>query len=668
MDLEDLFGPDGPLARTLPGYAPRAGQAAMAREVAAALATRETLLIEAGTGTGKTYAYLVPALLSGRRVIVSTGTRALQDQLYHRDLPSICAALGRTVRVALLKGRGNYLCRHRLELATQQAWSRGVRSEVANVLPLVETWATTTRRGDVAELAAVGEQDPVWPWVTSTRDNCLGAECPRFDTCCVLDARREAQAADIVVVNHHLLLADLVLKEEGFGELLPGADAIVVDEAHQLPEIASQFLGFGVSTRQIAALMRDVAGELLLGQQMAGDVDGAIGAIEATLPALEGTISPGARLDHAQWPDRLLELGAGLAAQTDELAGKLALLAEDATSGVPRLIARLQEVATRVRSLVADDAPGGVRWAEAGTRHLSMHYAPVDVAGELGGLIGAQSCAWVLTSATLAVGDDFSHYRRRAGLAHARSVRLESPFDFRHQALLYLPAGLGDPSDEGHSREVIAAVWPVLEASGGRAFLLFTSHRGLREGALELRRRLNDEAAVPVLVQGEAPRDQLLRRFRDAGNAVLLGTSSFWEGVDVKGDALCVVIIDKLPFAVPDEPLLKARLDAIRARGGNPFFDEQVPQAVIALKQGVGRLIRDERDFGVVVLCDRRLLTRGYGRAFLDSLPPMPRTRSLEQVIAFLGERLRPPTPAGTPRAGLSPPNVTVEAVLAGQS
>ena len=640
MDIEDVFGPDGPLARALPGYAPRPGQAAMAREVATALAERDTVIIEAGTGTGKTYAYLVPALLSGRRVIVSTGTRALQDQLYHRDLPSICAALGRPASVALLKGRANYLCRHRLTLATQQAWSRGLRSEVARLLPRVESWSERTRRGDIGELAGIGENDPIWPWVTSTRENCLGATCPRVEECCVLDARREAQAADIVIVNHHLLMADLVLKEEGFGELLPGADAIVVDEAHQLPEIAAQFLGFSVGTRQMSALIRDVAGELLLAQQMGRGVDTAIAAVEARLASLAGVVPSGTRLEHAQWPDRLIEDITGLAACTDELGAALSPLSGDGGSTITRLRERTGECAARLRQLAADETPGAVRWAESGPRHVGLHYAPVDVARELGTLLAAQSCAWVLTSATLAVGEDFSHYRRRAGVARARALRFESPFDFREQALIYLPEGLGDPGGNGYPREVIQAVMPVIEASGGRAFLLFTSHRGLREGALEIRRRLGSDPPMPVLVQGEAARDQLLRRFREAGNAVLLGTASFWEGVDVRGDALCVVVIDKLPFAVPDDPMLKARLEAIREQGGNPFFDEQVPQAVIALKQGVGRLIRDEQDFGVVVLCDPRLTRRGYGRAFLDSLPPMSRTRSLEEVRRFLRERL----------------------------
>lgn len=615
----------------------------MARHVASALEEQRTLIIEAGTGTGKTFAYLVPALVSGRRVIVSTGTRALQDQLYHRDLPAVCGALGRPVRVALLKGRANYLCRHRLDLAEQQAYARGVRREIASALPKVRAWAHQTRCGDIAELPGLGEQDPVWSWVTSTRENCLGLDCPLYETCFVLAARREAQAADTVVVNHHLLMADLVLKEEGFGDLLPGADAVVIDEAHQLPDIAAQFLGYSVSTRQLSALVKDVSGELLLGHQMGIGIDSALSGLEMQVAAVIAAAGGrDARLEHSQWPEPLVEALDGLSMRAAQLAEALEPLSDEGTGAYARLCQRLVEQATRLGALTHGEATGGVRWVESSTRSVSCHYAPVDVATPLAALMQAQAGTWILTSATLAVGDDFSHFKRRSGLAQAEAVRFESPFDFASQAVLYLPEGLGDPGLAGHARAVIGAALPVLDASGGRAFLLFTSHRALREGAEALRRSWGEAPPVPVLVQGDGSRDQLLRRFREAGNAVLLGTGSFWEGVDVKGPALSVVVIDKLPFAVPDDPMLKARLDAIRERGGNPFFEEQVPQAVIALKQGVGRLIRDAGDSGVVMLCDNRLLSRGYGRSFLASLPPMRRTRELDVVCRFLRERLAP--------------------------
>jgi ATP-dependent DNA helicase DinG len=359
--------------------------------------------------------------------------------------------------------------------------------------------------------------------------------------------------------------------------------------------------------------------------------------VAAVIAATAGVES---RLEHAQWPERLIESLNGLAARSEELADALAPMAGEGQGAFARLRERLEESTARLRALTAEEVEGGVRWAETSARSVSCHFAPVDVAAQLAALLEAQSCAWVLTSATLAVGEDFSHYKRRSGLSRARTVRFESPFDFANQALLYLPKGLGDPGAPGHTRAVVQAALPVLEASGGRAFLLFTSHRALREAAEELRVEWGNEPPVPVLVQGEGSRDQLLRRFREAGNAVLLGTGSFWEGVDVKGAALSVVIIDKLPFAAPDDPLLKARLDAIREQGGNPFFDEQVPQAVIALKQGVGRLIRDQGDFGVVMICDTRLVTKGYGRAFIQSLPPMKRTRELDEVQRFLRERL----------------------------
>jgi ATP-dependent DNA helicase DinG len=641
QDWDEIFGPEGPLARTVPGFTTRPEQIAMAQEVARALHVSGRLIVEAGTGTGKTFAYLVPVLLSGKRVIVSTGTRTLQDQLFRRDLPTVANAMGRPVRVALLKGRANYLCLHRLELAEQQAVSRGLRREVAMALPHVREWARITRQGDIAELARFSESEPVWPWVTSTRDNCLGPECPVFDRCHVMKARREAQAADVVVVNHHLLMADLVLKEEGFGDLLPGADAIVIDEAHQLPEVATSFLGFAISGRQLQALARDLAVELVASAAQTDVANTFAQTLDRRVVDLEDALgSAQERVESAKWTGSIVESLESLQFSLADLGKALATSDQPGLASVRR---RAIELQARLGLLLehGDEAEtASVRWAQV-TRHgVSFHYVPVDVAEQLGELIRGHSNAWICTSATLAVGDDFEHFTRRIGIEEPTTVRFGSPFDFEKQSLLYLPPGLDAPASSRHTRQVVEAALPVLEASGGRAFLLFTSHRALREAAEILLQRLGPKPPYPVLVQGDAPREVLLNRFRDYGNAVLLGTSSFWEGVDVKGAALSVVVIDKLPFAVPDDPVLKARLTAIERRGGNSFFEEQVPQAVIALKQGVGRLIRDADDFGVIMLCDQRLKSKPYGRIFLRSLPPMPLTSKLEAVTDFLRSRL----------------------------
>jgi ATP-dependent DNA helicase DinG len=644
-DIAEILSSSGPLAESIAGFTERREQIAMAELVADALLTRSHLVVEAGTGTGKTFAYLVPALLSNRRVILSTGTRALQDQLFHRDLPAVGAALGRPVRVALLKGRANYLCLHRLGLAEQQAYARGLGRDLARAVGQVREWAQITRAGDVAELAALAEQDPVWPWVTSTRENCLGTDCVEFARCHVAAARRNAQAADVVVVNHHLLMADLVLKEEGFADLLPGADAVIVDEAHQLPEVATQFLGVSVGARQLSVLGRDLAAELVA----APLIDQSVLVLGQTLErqvadAVDAMGRRNERLAFDDWPADFVDQLDDIEALLHRVANVLEEPARDAP-GLAAVRRRAQDLGARLERLLAkspDAATGdaGVRWAQPTGRAFTLHYAPVDVAGEFAALIAARPCAWICTSATLAVGEDFGHFTGRLGLRDARTERFDSPFDFASQSLLYLPRGLDPPSSPRHTGQVVDAVVPVLEASGGRAFLLFTSHRALQEAARRLVALWRDQPPYPLLVQGEAPREILIARFREAGNAVLLGTGSFWEGIDVKGDALVVVVVDKLPFAVPDDPVLKARLDAITRRGGNAFFEEQVPQAVIALKQGVGRLIRDRGDFGVVVLCDSRVVTRPYGRIFLDSLPPMPVTRDLDHARSFLASRL----------------------------
>lgn len=625
----------------------------MARAVGAALARGEPLLVEAGTGIGKTFAYLVPALLSGQSIIISTGTRTLQDQLYRRDLPLLARALGMPVRVALLKGRANYLCRQRLEIATQQrALGFGERGAV-RLLAQVARWAALTRSGDLAELTQLPEHSALWPQITSTRENCLGQECPQFARCHVIEARRQAQAAQIIVVNHHLLLADLALKEEGFGELLPGADALILDEAHQIPDIAAQFFGQSFSSRQLELLGRDVGLELKTAGVRAPHIEHALAALEGEALRLRGALPRGPRHEWPALPEAFLEQQAVLERALRALAGELESLG--AGAGTASCARRAALLADTLTALEAQPEEAGLRWVDSTASSFTLHFTPFEIADRLRELIHARPAAWIFTSATLAVGDDFAHFAARVGLPEARSLKIDSPFDYRSQARIHLPPGMPDPQDRAYASCFVAACAPLIEASGGRAFLLFTSHRGLQEGVAALQARF-PSPPFPVLVQGQAPREALLKEFRTLGNAVLLGTGSFWEGVDVKGEALAIVAIDKLPFAPPDDPLLRARLEGIRRRGGNPFFEYQLPQAVLALKQGVGRLIRDFDDFGVIVLGDPRLRTRSYGRLFLEALPPCPIVTEAEQGARFLRERLAA-VPAG--RAGVGAATAT---------
>src|SRR5271167_989965 len=637
-DYRELFGADGPLARALPGYAYRPEQAAMATAVGLALARLEPLIVEAGTGTGKTFAYLVPALLSGRSVIISTGTRTLQDQLFRRDVPLLAKALGSPVKIALLKGRANYLCRHRLELAAQQNSLLRNERAAAGVLARVSRWAATTKSGDLSELTDLPEQSAVWPSITSTRENCLGQECPQFSRCHVFDARRNAQAADIVIVNHHLLLADLGLKEEGFGDLLPGAEAVILDEAHQVPDIAAQFFGVTWSVRKAQLLLRDVTAELSAAAIRAPSIIEAVLNAEAQLEGLRHAVPRGAgRFEWSELPDAFLDALPLIETALSNLAGELESLSGGAgTANCARRAAGLANSLAALREL-SDES--GLRWIEAAANGLSLQFTPFEIAERLREYVESRPCAWVFTSATLAIGEDFSHFAARIGLPEARTLRIDSPFDYPSQARLFLPPRMPEPQSPDFADEFIQACAPLLRACGGRAFLLYTSYRGLAEGVRALKTRF-PEPPFPVLVQGEAPREALLNRFRELGNAVLLATGSFWEGVDVKGDALSIVAIDKLPFAAPDDPLLRARLEGIRRRGGNPFFEYQLPQAVLALKQGVGRLIRDFEDFGVIVIGDPRLKTKPYGRVFLQALPPSPVITEGAAGAQFLTERL----------------------------
>jgi len=638
QDIEDILGGDGPLARHLPGFAPRRAQLRMAEAVADALAGRRPLVVEAGTGTGKTFAYLVPALLSGTRVLVSTGTRTLQDQLYAKDVPLVAGALGAPAKIALLKGRANYLCVYRLKRQVAQGSLDGVAKRDA-MLARIEDWSRTTKSGDLAEVADLSDAHPVWPQVTSTRDNCLGQRCSDFGDCHVVAARRRAQEADLVVVNHHLLLADLALKEDGFGDLLGSADAVILDEAHQLPDLATQFFCVQFGSRQIenvlaegrAALLRSGASLSAIGTSTRA-VEAAIGAVLALLPR------NGARQRYEECSEDLESSLLAMATAVQEFAATLGDASRDAA--VVQVVERALELAKTLTRIVGSGDDEGARTVESQARSFSLALLPFDIAERFSALVHARPASWIFTSATLSVGEDFSHFVTRLGLTDAATVHIASPFDFEHQALLYLPEGMPEPTSVDFVPAVIEAAIPLLEASGGGAFLLFTSHRALTQAAQQLRARWDGAAEVPLLVQGEAPRERLLREFREHGNAVLLGTASFWEGVDVKGDALRLVIIEKLPFASPDDPLVKARIEFLRRRGDNPFRDYQLPEAVLALKQGVGRLIRSEEDRGVIVICDPRLTTKGYGRTFRASLPPMPVTRERAEATRFL-RRLR---------------------------
>ncbi len=629
--VSDAFDAGGPLARNIAGFASRAAQTQMAREVASTLADGGTLVAEAGTGTGKTFAYLVPAVLSGRRIVVSTGTKNLQDQIFQRDLPAVNLALGTHVTTALLKGRANYLCLHRLSSAVEQARFPGRQHgrEFAHVV----AWAHRTRTGDTTEVADVPEDSPVWPWVTSTPDNCLGQKCAQFNDCFLTRARRAAQQADVVVVNHHLLCADLALRDEGYGEVLPGAHGYVIDEAHQLPQIATVFFGQALSSRKLI----NVAADSVLAQKAdardATSIERAAEKLRTAVAQLR--LAFGGEARRAVWSEarRGRDVESAMAAVSEQLAALAAALEPHAerSPDLAQCHSRSVELLENLQAFHDHDRDDQLQWLETFTQSFVLNVSPIDIGPTLGELMARRNAAWIFTSATLAVGDDFSHFLARVGASAARTARWESPFDFERQALLYLPRGLPEPNVPGYTAAVVDAAVPVLRASGGRAFMLFTSHRALQIAAGQLREAVD----FPLFIQGALPRTRLLDAFRASGNGVLLGTSSFWEGVDVRGEALSVVIIDKLPFAAPDEPLVRARAHALRARGENPFLDDQLPQAVIALKQGVGRLIRDVHDRGVLMLCDPRLTSKPYGKCFLDALPPMRRTHDTRDAVAF---------------------------------
>ncbi len=627
------------MADTIPGYRMRSQQLEMAQAIEDAIRHGRQLVAEAGTGTGKTFAYLVPALLSGGKVIISTGTKTLQDQLFNRDLPAVRDALKVPVTVSMLKGRANYVCHFHLERALNEG--RFLSREDANYVHKIRAFAENSSTGDKAELVDVPESATIWPAVTSTRDNCMGQECGFYKDCFVMEARKRALAADVVVVNHHLFFADVMLRDEGVAELLPSANTVIFDEAHQLPEVAGLFFGEDVSISQLMELARDAHAEFITTAKDCLALPEATAALEKAVRDFRLIFA----YEGARMPVQKALALKGFEPAFETMQAKLKALSEVLESQAERDPAlencwqRSVALEQQLQRWQAAENANLVRWVEVFTQSVQLHATPLSVAEGFGKQLNAQSRSWIFTSATLAVKSDFSHYLAQMGLEQATTGYWNSPFDFAQQALLYVPQNMPVPNSAGYTASVAAAALPVIQASRGRAFVLCTSLRAMRE----VHALLKDAFATngmqyPLLLQGESARSELLERFRRLGNAVLVGSQSFWEGVDVRGEALSAVIIDKLPFAPPDDPVLAARIDKMNAEGKNAFMEYQLPYAVITLKQGAGRLIRDETDRGVLMICDPRLISKPYGRRIWQSLPPFKRTQELAEVEAFFSE------------------------------
>lgn len=637
-DIEQLFADGGLLSQHVEHYSARSQQIEMAEKVSEALTNRETLIAEAGTGTGKTYAYLAPAILSGQKVFISTGTKNLQDQLFKKDLPKLREVLSVPLKAALLKGRSNYLCHYRLSLAETEPSS----AMNHHVLQNLRVWSGKTDSGDLSETDILEEQSPLWPRVTSTVDNCLGQQCPDYDQCFIVEARRKAQEADIVIVNHHLLMSDMALKASGQGEVLPDADAFIIDEAHQLPAIASQFLGHRVSSHQLQELSRDSIREMEL---EANDMDSIRQAAEKLENRLhQFKLSLGDNEQRLPW-HQCLQRFPDVKDQLETLISSLETLMEtletasERSRGLEQCFERSQDLIDRL-SIFSDNAEDDnlVLWLDIRGSSFVLHATPQEVSQHFQQWIADKPSSWVFTSATLTVAGKFNNFIQQLGLEDPVTASWQSPFDYAHQSLLYMPSIPVEPSHQGYNQHIAEIARSVIEHSRGRTFLLFTSYRALNEVAETLQ-----DMDYPILVQGSRAKNQLLAEFRDHGNAVLLGTNSFWEGVDVRGEALSCVLIDKIPFASPGDPVLEARINHLRERGGNPFRSIQIPSAVIQLKQGIGRLIRDKQDSGVLVLCDPRFLSKPYGKVFMRSLPPMPITQNIDDVAAFFSEEALSP-------------------------
>ncbi|HHY0381472.1 TPA: ATP-dependent DNA helicase [Vibrio parahaemolyticus] len=632
--IAKTFSFDGALGKAIPGFQARQPQIDMAEAVSSAIKEQSQLVVEAGTGTGKTFAYLVPALLSGKKVIISTGSKNLQEQLYHRDLPLMVNALGFYGQVALLKGRSNYLCLDRLSRQMVESHTNESDPTLLTQLVKVRSWSSETKTGDLGDCEDLPEDSMIIPTITSTNDNCLGKECPSYADCFVLKARKRAMDSDIVVVNHHLFLADLAIKETGFGELIPEADVFIFDEAHQLPDIASEYFGQSVSSRQIHDLAKDIEiayrteAKDMRQLQKVGD--------KLLQSAMDMRIVLGEPGFRGNWREAMQSesIKRELVRLTDslDLAIDVLKLALGRSQLLDTAFERANLIKGRIDRVCDVDITGYSYWYDTSPRHFTLHITPLSVADKFHEQIEIKQGAWIFTSATLAVSGDFKHFTDRLGLKPKQQFSLPSPFDYEKQARLCVPRYLPEPNSPGLADKLVRMLAPVIEENDGRCFFLCTSHSMMRELGEKFREVLD----LPVLMQGEMSKQKTLAEFMELGNALLVATGAFWEGIDVRGDALSCVIIDKLPFTAPDDPLLKARIEDCRLRGGEPFAEVQIPDAVITLKQGVGRLIRDQKDHGALIICDNRLVTRDYGGTFLGSLPPIPRTRDLERIKAFL--------------------------------
>ncbi|NKB75605.1 MAG: ATP-dependent DNA helicase [Gammaproteobacteria bacterium] len=630
MESVKVLAEKGVFHNNISGFTPRTAQQEMAQAVEDAITFDGCLVAESGTGTGKTYAYLVPLILSGKKGIISTATKHLQEQVFLRDLPVVASNLGVPVNAVLLKGRSNYLCRYYLKEHQEQTDLIGKQNQRSYAA--IEKWSKTTSTGDISEVSGIGEESAVWRQVTSTADNCLGGKCPEFSRCFVNKARQKALKADIVVVNHHLFFSDLTLKTDGFGELLPDHEVVVFDEAHNIAEVASLFFGFSVSSYQVRELNRDIlAAEKK--ENSAQDFRLILSILDKLIQELQSQISKSGRksLSFAQVQtkafDDLLKQFQACLDQLEQLLSEAAMVGEE----LNRCHDRCLDLQNRLDVWIEGRDRELVLWVESTSKSFRLVATPLSVSSRFKSMMEGNKLSWIFTSATLAVGDDFSTFCDELGLSEVEQRRWQSPYDFDNNGLIYLPPRMPDPRDDEFAYALADQILQITDASSGRAFCLFTSYSMMEKTRQNLRGRLD----FPMLVQGESPKQQLLNKFKSTPNSVLLGTYSFWEGVDVKGQSLSCVIIDKLPFASPGDPVIKSKLSACEEKGKNPFIDLQVPNAIITLKQGVGRLIRSESDYGVLVVCDSRMTTKRYGAKFINSLPPMPITGSILDVRSF---------------------------------